>query len=80
MNTLFLTLLYHPDDVQAVTRLSRDGLQNQINALLGSGGAKSAQASSSGSSAVFGGTTTTQTQQTPQTNQTLTQKLSNLFQ
>lgn len=55
-------------------------LQNQINALLGSGGAKSAQASSSGSSAVFGGTTTTQTQQTPQTNQTLTQKLSNLFQ
>ena len=50
-------------------------LQNQINALLGSGGAKSAQASSSGSSAVFGGTTT-QTQQ----NQTLTQKLSNLFQ
>lgn len=51
-------------------------LQNQINALLGSGGAKSAQASSSGSTAVFGGTSTTQTQQ----NQTLTQKLSNLFQ
>ena len=51
-------------------------LQNQINALLGSGGAKSAQASSS-STAVFGGTSSsTQTQQ----NQTLTQKLSNLFQ
>lgn len=50
-------------------------LQNQINALLGSGGAKSAQVSSSGS-AVFGGTSATQTQQ----NQTLTQKLSNLFQ
>jgi len=31
MNTLFLTLLYHPDEVEAVSRLSRDGLQNQIN-------------------------------------------------
>lgn len=48
-------------------------LQNQINALLG-GGAKSAQVSPSGSSAV----STMQTQQNQ--NQTLTQKLSNLFQ
>jgi glycosyltransferase involved in cell wall biosynthesis len=32
MNVLFLTLLYHPDELEAVTRLSRDGLQNQINA------------------------------------------------
>ncbi|MCE5344492.1 MAG: glycosyltransferase [Eubacteriales bacterium] len=32
MNVLFLTLLYHPDEAEAVSRLSRDGLQNQINA------------------------------------------------
>jgi glycosyltransferase involved in cell wall biosynthesis len=31
MNTLFLTLLYHPHDAEATARLSRDGLQNQIN-------------------------------------------------
>ncbi len=31
MNTLFLTLLYHPLDAAKVARLSRDGLQNQIN-------------------------------------------------
>ena len=31
MNTLFLTLLYHPDEVDEVSRRSRDGLQNQIN-------------------------------------------------
>lgn len=31
MNTLFLTLLYHPNSVAEVARLSRDGLQNQIN-------------------------------------------------
>ncbi len=32
MNTLFLTLLYHPDDVAMVLKHSRDGIQNQINA------------------------------------------------
>ncbi len=32
MNVAFLTLLYHPDEVKAVSRLSRDGLQNQIDA------------------------------------------------
>ncbi len=31
MNTLFLTLLYHPSDAAEVSRRSRDGLQNQIN-------------------------------------------------
>lgn len=31
MNVLFLTLLYHPDDVEAVSRFSRTGMQNQIN-------------------------------------------------
>ena len=31
MNTLFLTLLYHPQDAATVAGLSRDGLQNQIN-------------------------------------------------
>ncbi|NLI22555.1 MAG: glycosyltransferase family 4 protein [Clostridiales bacterium] len=31
MNILFLGLLYHPDDIDAVLRQSRDGLQNQIN-------------------------------------------------
>jgi glycosyltransferase involved in cell wall biosynthesis len=32
MNVLLLSLAYHPDAVNAVQRLSRDGLQNQINA------------------------------------------------
>ncbi|HNX63096.1 MAG TPA: glycosyltransferase [Candidatus Limiplasma sp.] len=32
MNILFLTLLYPPEDVETITRLSRDGLQNQVNA------------------------------------------------
>ena len=31
MNVLFLSLLYHPDDVDHVTALSRVGLQNQAN-------------------------------------------------
>lgn len=31
MNILFLSLLYHPDAVETVSRLSRVGLQNQIN-------------------------------------------------
>lgn len=31
MNLLFLSLLYHPLAVQETARLSRDGLQNQIN-------------------------------------------------
>jgi len=31
MNILFLTLLYHPDDIDATLASSRDGLQNQIN-------------------------------------------------
>ncbi|MDD3213745.1 MAG: glycosyltransferase [Eubacteriales bacterium] len=31
MNVLFLTLLYHPEDEQNVSRLSRVGMQNQIN-------------------------------------------------
>lgn len=31
MNTLFLTLLYHPNEVEEVSKQSRDGLQNQIN-------------------------------------------------
>lgn len=31
MNILFLTLLYPPEQLQAVQRLSRDGLQNQIH-------------------------------------------------
>lgn len=31
MNVLFLTLMYHPDDLSTVTRNTRDGLQNQIN-------------------------------------------------
>ena len=31
MNILFLSLLYHPDAIDAVARRSRDGLQNQIN-------------------------------------------------
>ncbi len=32
MNLLFLSLLYHPQDVRETAALSRDGLQNQINA------------------------------------------------
>ena len=32
MNILCLTLLYPPEEVDSVSRLSRDGLQNQINA------------------------------------------------
>ncbi len=32
MNVAFLTLLYHPDELSEVSRLSRDGLQNQIDA------------------------------------------------
>lgn len=32
MNILFLTLLYPPEKVEAISRLSRDGLQNQVNA------------------------------------------------
>lgn len=32
MNLLFVSLLYHPLDVQETAALSRDGLQNQINA------------------------------------------------
>jgi len=32
MNVLFLTLAYHPEAVESVLRLSRDGMQNQINA------------------------------------------------
>ncbi|MDD3410684.1 MAG: glycosyltransferase [Eubacteriales bacterium] len=31
MNVLFLTLLYHPSNVTETLRLSRDGMQNQIN-------------------------------------------------
>ena len=55
-------------------------LQNQINGLLGTGaGAKSAPASQSGQTAVFGGTSGVGPAQAQQ-NQSLTQKLSNLFQ
>ena len=31
MNILFMSLLYHPDEAAAVEKLSRDGMQNQIN-------------------------------------------------
>lgn len=32
MNTLFMTLAYHPEEIKTVAKYSRDGLQNQIDA------------------------------------------------